>query len=63
MALGVRTIKWQKVKVKCCRPKLERLATSPPTGPTNLEIIIEVMVIMGNDGRTTWIRFERFSIQ
>ena len=41
---------------ECCRPELDRLATSAPTGSTKHDIIIiieEVMVIIGNDGRTT----------
>ena len=40
----------------CCRPELDWLATSAPTGPTKHDIIIiieDVMVIIGNDGRTT----------
>ena len=41
---------------ECCRPELDSLATSAPTGSTKHDIIIiieEVMVIIGNDGRTT----------
>ena len=41
---------------ECCRPELDWLATSAPTGSTKYDIIIfieEVMVIIGNDGRTT----------
>ena len=39
---------------ECYRPELDWLATSAPTGSTKHDIIIEeVMVIIGNDGRTT----------
>ena len=44
---------------ECCRPELDWLATSAPTGSTKHDIIIiieEVMVIIGNDGRTTVTR-------
>ena len=43
---------------ECCRPYLDWLATSEPTGSTKHDIIIiieEVMVIIGNDGRTTFM--------
>ena len=42
---------------ECCRPELDWLSTSALTGSTKHDIIIiieEVMVIIGNDGRTTW---------
>ena len=42
---------------ECCRPGLDWLATSALTGSTKHDIIIiieEVMVIIGNDGRTTF---------
>ena len=44
---------------ECYRPDLDSLATSAPTGSTKHDIIIiiiieEVMVIIGNDGRTTF---------
>ena len=41
---------------ECCRPELDWLAISAPTESTDHDIIInieEVMVIIGNDGRTT----------
>ena len=41
---------------ECYRPELDWLATSAPTGSTKHDIIIiieQVMVIIGNDGRTT----------
>ena len=45
---------------ECCRSELDWLATSAPTGPTKHDTIIiieEVMVIIGNDGRTTCVQY------
>ena len=45
---------WSCSVEECCRPELDWLATSAATGSTKHDIIIEeVMVIIGNDGRTT----------